>query len=374
MTVFVVPIEPLDNRYTKEWYEHIPNQLKGMLPSGTEIVVVDGMDISERGVTPGAFLDFQGTNIYKSSQLIAIAEVFDKVKDGDQFLFTDAWNPAILMVKYMADLLGRTITMHGIWHAGSYDETDILGFTIPDKRWSHSTELAIYHALSYNYFATNYHLQKFASVLGIEVERNQKLVLTGWPMEYLRKIITPCTSFSEERENIIIFPHRLSSDKQPDIFKDLAKERPNYQWVMCQEQNLTKPEYHALLKKAKILFSASTHENLGISVYEGFLSGAIPMVPDRLSYSEMFRTPKQHSPARPEHFQDMCLYPSAWTGSEYLNYKENLLYRIDILMNEYSSIVEDEKYWSDNSALHSYFSGDVLYGRMCLGCYTNIDE
>jgi hypothetical protein len=57
---------------------------------------------------------------------------------------------------------------------------------------------------------------------------------------------------------------------------------------MCQEQNLTKAEYHELLSKAKIVFSANLQETLGISCYEGALAGALPLVPDRLSYSEMY--------------------------------------------------------------------------------------
>jgi hypothetical protein len=43
-----------------------------------------------------------------------------------------------------------------------------------------------------------------------------------------------------------------------------------------------------LLSKAKIVFSANLQETLGISCYEGALAGALPLVPDRLSYSEMY--------------------------------------------------------------------------------------
>ena len=35
------------------------------------------------------------------------------------------------------------------------------------------------------------------------------------------------------------------------------------------------------------MFSANLQETLGISWYEGVLVDTIPMVPDRLSYSEM---------------------------------------------------------------------------------------
>ena len=46
--------------------------------------------------------------------------------------------------------------------------------------------------------------------------------------------------------------------------------------LFVQEQTLTKDEYHNLLGKAKIVFSANTQETLGISCYEGALVGATP--------------------------------------------------------------------------------------------------
>jgi len=43
-----------------------------------------------------------------------------------------------------------------------------------------------------------------------------------------------------------------------------------------------------LLGEAKMVFSANLQETLGISCYEGAVVDAIPMVPDRLSYTEMY--------------------------------------------------------------------------------------
>jgi hypothetical protein len=102
-------------------------------------------------------------------------------------------------------------------------------------------------------------------------------------MEYLKDTI-----YEGDKEDIILFPHRISVEKQPELFRELAKRNPQYKWIMCQEENLTKAEYHELLSKAKIVFSANLQETLGISCYEGALAGALPLVPDRLSYSEMY--------------------------------------------------------------------------------------
>ena len=104
-----------------------------------------------------------------------------------------------------------------------------------------------------------------------------------------------------EKKNLILFPHRIAPEKQVDIFRDLKEQLPQYEFVVCQDQQLTKNEYHNLLGEAKLVFSANLQETLGISWYEGAIVDAIPMVPDRLSYSEMAF--------------DTFKYPSEWTES-----------------------------------------------------------
>ena len=64
-TIWVIPIEPLDTRYTGMWYSHIPQCLKNMATdrqTDVNIVVING-DQVPLVPTPGAFLDFGATNI-----------------------------------------------------------------------------------------------------------------------------------------------------------------------------------------------------------------------------------------------------------------------------------------------------------------------
>src|SRR5210317_1258307 len=115
-------------------------------------------------------------------------------------------------------------------------------------------------------------------------------------MEYLRNSLDSYKGM--KKRDLILFPHRIAPEKQVEIFRDLKEHLPQYEFVICQEQELTKNEYHNLLGEAKMVFSANLQETLGISWYEGALVNAIPMVPDRLSYSEM---------------TDAFKYPSEWT-------------------------------------------------------------
>jgi hypothetical protein len=114
------------------------------------------------------------------------------------------------------------------------------------------------------------------------------------------------------KRDLILFPHRIAPEKQVEIFRDLKEHLPQYEFVVCQDQQLTKNEYHNLLGEAKLVFSANLQETLGISWYEGAIVDAIPLVPDRLSYSEMAF--------------DTFKYPSVWTES----YDTYTVYRPDL--------------------------------------------
>ena len=184
----------------------------------------------------------------------------------------------------------------------------------------------MYEVFDDNFFATEFHLDMFCKEFGyekFELINSGKAHIVGWPMEYLKSELEGFDSVA--KENIILFPHRIAPEKQVDIFKDLADTLPEYDFIVCQEQKLTKDEYHTLLGKAKIVFSANTQETLGISPYEGILVGAMPLVPDRLSYTEMY--------------DDMWKYDSRWTTS-YASYqinKEKLVNMIKDDMQNYDN-------------------------------------
>jgi glycosyltransferase involved in cell wall biosynthesis len=322
MAVFLVDLEAVETRYTGQWKTHVPGLLE---EAGHAVTVIQGPTDIPNATTPGAFLNFGGTNIYKARQVEEIARLFTggKVVDGDHFLFTDAWHPGIINLKYMAELLGIKIKIHALWHAGSYDPQDFLGRLIGDADWVRHSEKAFFHAIDYNYFATDFHIDMFCFNL-FKCPRwmfEGRIVRTGWPMEYMSEILEPYKNLP--KRDLILFPHRLAPEKQVEIFRDLAQALPQYEWIVCQDQTLTKDEYHTLLGQSKIVFSANLQETLGISCYEGALVDAIPMVPDRLSYKEMY--------------SDAFRYPSEWTESwhSYLKHKDQLITKIVKLMSDY---------------------------------------
>lgn len=351
--IYIVDLESVTSRYTCEWKEHLPKLLTNLADADTAVINISGGEDSIEA-SPGAFLNFQQTNIYKNNQLNDIARRFsNEVQPGDRFLFADAWHTGILQLKYMSELLGIPVEIHALWHAGSYDAHDFLGRLIKDKNWTYSTERALFHAIDHNYFATDFHIDMFCMNLlntskGFAAEwiNSGKIVQTGWPMEYMPALFEqykPC-----QKEDIIIFPHRVAPEKQPEIFRDLAQSMPQYQFIVCQDNKLSKQEYHKLLSKSKLMWSANLQETLGISPYEGALLGVLPLLPDRLSYSEMY--------------DDKFLYPSEWTESyeTYLKFKSCIMERITFMMTNYA----DETHILADHLSAQYFSATKLTNQL----------
>lgn len=342
--IFLVDLEAVDTRYTGEWKRHVPHLLK---KAGHDVQVICGPEDVPSATTPGAFLNFGGTNIYKSVQVEQMGRLFcdGAVHPGDHFIFTDAWHPGIINLKYMSELLGIPVTTHGLWHAGSYDPQDFLGRLVGNKPWVRHAEKSFYHAFDHNYFATTFHIEMFGKNLlgkgGYVPEANvtKKVVRTGWPMEYMEDTLMMYKNMP--KRDLILFPHRIAPEKQVEIFRDLKHHLPQYEFVVCQDQYLTKNEYHNLLGEAKLVFSANLQETLGISCYEGAVVDAIPMVPDRLSYTEMYF--------------DTFKYPSEWTESfeAYEAHRPDVCAKIIQYMDNYAHMIPSIR--KQKEQLHEHF-------------------
>lgn len=361
-TIFIVDLESVPTRYTCQWQEGLPAALGRYIADNVlnyDVINISGEE-TEQITTPGAFLNFAGTNAYKAQQAIAISQMVadGRVKDGDRFLFTDAWNPVIIQVKYMMELLGIKAKLHGIWHAGSYDPQDFLGRLVKDKRWSLNTERAIFHALDKNIFATEFHKELFVNnvllstaVYGGDIDHDikSKIYISGQPHE---SMVEELSKFrGKPKRDLILFPHRVAPEKQPEIFRDLQASLPEYEFVICQENKLTKDQYHELMAEAKIVFSANLQETLGISAMEAFVVDTIALVPDRLSYVEMYANEFK--------------YPSKWTidWDSYVANKAMLIDTIrDLMINfdKHQERIEEQR----ERLVAEYMNADVMYQKL----------
>jgi len=340
--IIIFPLEPLDARYTKQWFDEVPvyiqNYLDSVGDSGT-VYSIAGQQNSQT-TTSGAFLNFTDTNYWKSSQVLEFVKLFEagNVADDAVFLFTDFWNPVIIQIAYMRDLMGTNWKIHSIAHAGAYDPSDILGYKMREE-WPHDFERSLFYACDATYFASEFHRDMFLTNLNISSEFHHRAVFSGQPYMYLFDILSKYNTTT--KTDTIMWPHRYNDDKQPEIAEDLSDI---FDVFITQKHQLSKDEYYAKLASSKIVFSCSLHENLGMSMIEGSLVGCIPIVPDRCAYSEIYF--------------DEFKYPSEWTTSfdAYDKHKDDIIAFIQDKIDNYDyydallskQITKIQKYISPN--------------------------
>ena len=359
MNIFIMALEPLETRYTGQWFNGLPKLIQKTAQERGIKACVHNIAGEQTSVAPteGAFLDFFATNIWKNSQVNKLVGFFQSglVKPGDKVLFTDAWHTGVTQVRYMSELMGIPVEIHSMWHAGSYDPQDFLGRLIQDKRWTYNTERGLFYASHFNYFATKFHCDLFINTLMRSKEPTERrvardiTVISGQPHSALIEALKPFQGMQKER--MVLFPHRLAPEKQVEIFRDLALHMPETKFVICQETKLTKDEYHDLLGRSSMVFSANLQETLGISAMEGVLVQSMPCLPDRLSYSEMY--------------DPRFLYPSKWTESwdAYEANRDLLVSRMNAMLDSYDPNIQALQV-QKATLMDSYLSCNPMLDRL----------
>ena len=87
--VFLVDLESVETRYTGQWKAHVPNLLK---KAGHNVEIISGPEDIPTATTPGAFLNFGGTNIYKANQVEQMGRLFcdGTVHPGDSPILSNS--------------------------------------------------------------------------------------------------------------------------------------------------------------------------------------------------------------------------------------------------------------------------------------------
>lgn len=273
-----IPIEPLPERYSEQWNRWFPEEFK---KQNVSFKTIDPLPISDK-INDGSFLDVCGTNYYKCKQMELISWDIYKgyVTDDDVFFFADAWNPAISNLAYIRDGLGLKFKIVGCLFAGTWDPYDFLtqkgmGY------WAKSLEESWFRIVDKFFLATEFHKRLILQSRDVDPK---KLIVTGHPMFYERE---PVNFY--KKEDLVVFPHRLDPEKNPHMFNSLGNEIKTYKFVKTKEVTKNKSEYYDLLDRAKISVSFADQETFGFAMIESLFANCLPLVPNRLSYPELFK-------------------------------------------------------------------------------------
>jgi len=177
-------------------------------------------------------------------------------------------------------------------------------------------------------FNSRYNLESFLTGAGELLARMEDMVLPGWENALRAKavVLYPGLDFAgidaapvsplAKGPPVLLWNHRWEHDKDPDFFFHtlfaLAAEGLDFRLIVLGQSFRAQPpvfaeaarrlasriihfgyarkkeEYWQLLRRADVVVSTSRHEFYGMAVLEAARAGCRPLVPDRLSYQELF--------------------------------------------------------------------------------------
>jgi len=275
--IVLLPLESLEIRYTEQWRTWFYSELD---KSTVEYRVVLGDALTSK-IELGSVLDAYGTNYWKATQMARLIKLMHnkEVKSSDTLLFADLWSPGIEALQYISDMGGARPAITGILHAGSWDANDFT-YKKGMRPWAHGIEQSWLNMFDMVFLGSYYHKNLIQEN---HIVDENKLVVTGLPF-YPK-------DFYRERpryNNLIAFPHRLDAEKHPEQFDALMKRHSELRSIKTAEHFTTKKHYYDELASASVAVSCATQETFGYAMMEATALGCIPLVPNGLSYKELY--------------------------------------------------------------------------------------
>lgn len=329
MKLFNLILEPLEERYTEQWYRWSNKEFEKHFD---EVIVPLGETLTGE-ITVGKVLDANGTIYWKGFQMAAIARLFHKgeVKDGDVFFLHDLQYPGWEAIKYMAELNGVRVKVFGFLHASSWTTGD---FAEPMAPWLAPYELAWINAADGVFVGSMYHKNKIVAARNLPDELAEKIHVVGNPIDVEEYIRRANYKFSPEKGEplTVIWPHRFHKEKNPkfavEVLEWMIKSNMdrypracNINWVFSTPKDIhspdnillmdrindlddvvscefgsvrfkkweTKDEYYQELARSTVVWSTSLEESFGYCNVEGIALGCHPVLPNCASHSEIVR-------------------------------------------------------------------------------------
>lgn len=268
---YVVPIEPVPYRYSADWR-------RWFAESWPDARFIDGEVLTD-GIESGQFLDVFGTHYYKASQVQQIAMMLrdGRLADGDSLLFLDGWFP-LEQVFYMLDCAKLDVKVSAIFHAGAYDANDFLyqrGLGV----WADGVERSWLQRLDKVIVFSKYHANLLNERRGCPFH---KMHVVPFPYK-----LEELDGHKNHRKSVdVLYPHRFAPEKHhPELVNALRESG----LVVETTYGAPKEDVYEMMGCSKFVVSWNWQETFGIAMLEATYLGAYPLVPNRLSYPELYR-------------------------------------------------------------------------------------
>lgn len=312
--LFLLPLEPLAERYTEAWYKWLPQ----FFSQSFTTTVIPGEALTD-SVQVGAFLDLNSTVHYKMKQLASVARLFsmEQVKSGDAFFVADIEFWGVEAIRYMARLQDIDVKIFGFLHAASYTPGDFMVPMADIGRW---VEVAWIETCDLVFLGSVYHqdllIRKRLKTIAPHLLSRLKVTGNPWRTREAKELVRKGLWFEKDgrRDFDVLFPHRPDAEKRPARFLDFMEGfrgqvafttgRKSYrstndpetadrirelgkgEWVHIFT-GLKRADFYSVCSRAKVTVSTAEEETFGYAMVEAMAQGSLPLMPNALSYPEL---------------------------------------------------------------------------------------
>lgn len=314
MTLWYLPIEPYEERYTHQLDDWVTSKLE---EKGIDYIKVNGKTPTNT-IQHGQVLDAIGRPFWCLEQAKLLLQEINNgtVKRGDKIFTMDMWQFGIETIAYASQQLGLDLEFYGFNCAGSFEYYDFINLTGIGK-WGQHLERAWFEFYTKVFFASE-KLQNMALNAGMFSDK-RKAVVTGlaFNSQYVLNVVGMPNNDkafnSLHKSKTVVFPHRYDFEKNPDVFCDVVEKfggigvnfvlttgrktltgTANYLKAQSLESKgklkiysgLSKMDYYNLLLNSMIVFSSAKQDTIGNAILEAITLGCTPVVNTGVSYEE----------------------------------------------------------------------------------------
>jgi glycosyltransferase involved in cell wall biosynthesis len=268
MTLYILPIEPMDMRFSIQWEEWFKTVFRCDEIDYRWITPDDWRDRTVEP-TPGGFFNPSASMQFKAACIAKLLTY--NIKHWDAVLALDGEYPGLEALEYVRKMSGVNFKIFSIWHAGTYDQHDQTakrGLTRVGAR----LEEVLFDICDGVFVATDFHKRLICTNRMVEAER---IHVTGLPVDALR-LQRFSTGIDTARQGIV-FAGRLTEEKGYDIVKRLI-QTVNGEWLITHETDLQKDDYYKLLGESRIIVVPSRQETFGYAAIEAISAGCMPVI------------------------------------------------------------------------------------------------
>jgi hypothetical protein len=244
------------------------------------------------------------------------------ITPDDLFVFPNAWTSMTVYVRHWSENYQVPVKMIGFWSRGCYLNLDSEYRPLNDRNWRKVHERASFRCLDKSFFISEFHKEQFRIYVSKFVFP-ERLNVMPFPLEYL---VLDMSLYKDSyfKQSMVIFPWNKYSTLQEQIVYDFIRVYKDIKVIFAQERlPLTRDQLLNQVAKAKVAFLPYDSPNIGKEIYECFLLGTIPLVPDIEGLKDLV----------PLDFR----YPPEWTANifNYSKFAPDLTGKIKHLIENY---------------------------------------